>query len=99
MCQPYAPAAFTFPQDRPLGFQEVEAHRSIDNRHMKVVRLSALRTGRLYLPPQDRPLGFQEVEAHRFIDNRHMKVVMCQPYAPAAFTPQEILLVLISVTG
>jgi hypothetical protein len=37
--------------DRPLGFQEVEAPRFIDNRHMKVVRLSALRTDRLY--PQE----------------------------------------------
>ena len=37
--------------DRPLGLQEVEAPRLLDNRHMKVVRLSALRTGRLY------PLG------------------------------------------
>jgi hypothetical protein len=35
--------------DRPLGFQEFEAHRFIDNRHMKVVR-SALRIGRLYPP-------------------------------------------------
>src|SRR5215470_10409421 len=35
---------------RPLGFQEVEAPRFLDNRHMKVVRLSALRTGRLYAP-------------------------------------------------
>jgi hypothetical protein len=34
--------------DRPLRFQEVEAPRSLDNRHMKVVRLSALCTGRLY---------------------------------------------------
>ena len=34
----------------PLGFQEVEAPRFQDNRHMAVVRLSALRTGRLYLP-------------------------------------------------
>ena len=33
--------------DRPRGFQEVEAPRFQDNRHMKVVRLSALRTGRL----------------------------------------------------
>ena len=33
--------------DRPRGFQEVEAPRFQNNRHMKVVRLSALRTGRL----------------------------------------------------
>ena len=37
--------------DRPWGFQEVEAPTFHDNRHMKVVRLSALRTGRLY--PQE----------------------------------------------
>jgi hypothetical protein len=35
--------------ERPIGFQDVEAPRFQDNRHMKVVRLSALRTGRLYL--------------------------------------------------
>jgi hypothetical protein len=35
----------------PLGFQEVEAPEFLDNRHMKVVRLSALRTVRLY--PQE----------------------------------------------
>ena len=34
--------------ERPWGFQEVEAPRFHDNRHMKVVRLSALLTGRLY---------------------------------------------------
>ena len=34
--------------DRPRGFQEVEVPRFQDNSHMKVVRLSALRTGRLY---------------------------------------------------
>ena len=34
--------------DRPRGFQEVEVPRFQDNRHMKVVRLSALRIGRLY---------------------------------------------------
>ena len=33
---------------RLIGFQEVEDPRFQDNRHMKVVRLSALRTGRLY---------------------------------------------------
>jgi hypothetical protein len=35
--------------DRPLGFQKVEAPRFQDNRHMKVVRLSALLIGRLYI--------------------------------------------------
>jgi hypothetical protein len=35
--------------DRPWGLQEV-APRFQDNRHMKVVRLSALRTSRLYTP-------------------------------------------------
>jgi hypothetical protein len=33
---------------RPWEFQEVEVLIFQDNRHMKVVRLSALRTGRLY---------------------------------------------------
>jgi hypothetical protein len=36
--------------DRPIGFQEVEAPRFQDTRHIKVVRLSALRPGRLYPP-------------------------------------------------
>jgi hypothetical protein len=36
---------------RPWGFQEVETSRFPDNRHMKVVRLSDLHTGRLY--PQE----------------------------------------------
>ena len=34
--------------DKPRGFQEFEAPRFQDSRHMKVVRLSALATGRLY---------------------------------------------------
>jgi hypothetical protein len=36
--------------DRPLGFQEVEASRFLDNRHMKVARWLALLSGRLYPP-------------------------------------------------
>jgi hypothetical protein len=36
---------------RPRGFQEIEAPRFHDNWHMKVVRLSALRTAHLY--PQE----------------------------------------------
>jgi len=35
----------------PEGSKEVDAPRFQDNRHMKVVRLSALRTGRLH--PQE----------------------------------------------
>jgi len=34
--------------ERPRGFQEVKVPRFQYNRHIKVVRLSALRTGRLY---------------------------------------------------
>jgi hypothetical protein len=33
---------------RPWGFQEFEAPGFLDNRHMKVVRLSAMCTGRIY---------------------------------------------------
>ena len=36
--------------DRPWGFLDVEAPRFQDNRHMQVIRLSALRTGHLYPP-------------------------------------------------
>ena len=36
--------------DRPWGFQEVEAQNFQANRRMKVVRLSALRSGHLYPP-------------------------------------------------
>jgi len=34
--------------DRPRGFQEFEVPRFRSSRHTKLVRLSALRTGRLY---------------------------------------------------
>ena len=34
--------------EKSWGFQESEDPKFQDNRHMKVVRLSALRTGRLY---------------------------------------------------
>jgi hypothetical protein len=36
---------------RPRGFQEVEAPRFLDNRHIKMARLSAVRIGRLW--PQE----------------------------------------------
>ena len=38
--------------DRPWGYQQVEAPRFQDNRHMKMVRLLALRTGHL-LPSKE----------------------------------------------
>jgi len=37
-------------QDRTSGFQKFEAPKFHDNRHMKVVRLLAPRTSRLYPP-------------------------------------------------
>ena len=39
------------PGEGPFGFLKVEAPEFLDNRHMKVVWLSALRTGRFY--PQE----------------------------------------------
>ena len=44
---------------KPLGLQEVEAPRILDNRHMRIVRLSALRTGRHC--PQGRSLALISV--------------------------------------
>jgi len=43
--------------------------------------------------------GFQELQARIFQDSRYMKVVRCQLHSPAAFTLQEIHLVLIYVGG
>jgi hypothetical protein len=45
--------------DRPWVFQEFKVPRFQDNQHMKVVRLSALHTGRLYT--QERVLGLISV--------------------------------------
>jgi len=39
----------------PKDFQEVDATRFVDNPYMKVVSLSALRTGSLY-PPENIPV-------------------------------------------
>ena len=43
---------------RPIGFQEAEAPRYLDKWHMKIVRLPALRTGRLYSPGNIRGIHF-----------------------------------------
>ena len=47
----------------------------------------------------DRPWGFQKVEVPDFKTIDTWRWQGCQPYAPAAFTPQEIFLVLIYVRG
>jgi hypothetical protein len=47
--------------ERPVGFQEFEAPRFQDNRHMKVVRLSALCTSHLH--PQEILLFLLEAES------------------------------------
>ena len=43
--------------------------------------------------------GAQEVKVPRLRDNGPGWWLGCQPYAPAAFYPPEMLLVLISVRG
>ena len=45
------------------------------------------------------PREFQEVKVPRLRDNGTGWWQGCQPYAPADFNPQEMLLVLISVGG
>ena len=47
--------------DRPRGFQEAEVPTLQGNQHMKVERLSALRTGLLYPPRNRPPLLSQEI--------------------------------------
>ena len=51
------------------------------------------------LQAKTRPRGFQEVTVPRFHDNGTEWWYDCQPYTPAAFYPQEVLLVLIPVRG
>jgi hypothetical protein len=50
--------------DSPWGFQKVEASRFHDNRHMKVIRLSALHTGRLYPRKNSWDYCLREAEGH-----------------------------------
>jgi len=45
------PTALPRAPDRPWGFQEVEGPKFYNNQHIRLVRFSALRTGRLY--PQE----------------------------------------------
>jgi len=57
--------------ERPSRFQEVEAPRFQDNRHMKVIRLSALRTSRLY--PQGHSAAGRIMSMKNFNDTIGMR--------------------------
>jgi len=46
-----------------------------------------------------RPIRFQKFEAPRFLDNWHTKVVRLSALSTGRLYPQDILLVIISVTG
>ena len=74
--------------DRPWGFQEEEAPRFQDNRHMKMVRLSALRTGRLY--PQETFLVLISVRG--WVDARDY-VNEKNPITPSGMEPAPFRLV------
>ena len=78
---------------RPLGLQEVETPRFLNNRHMNVARLSALCTGRLY-SPWDTPvthfcLRLNRTESH----GATVRIkLMRNPVTPSGIEPTAVRL-------
>jgi len=81
--------------DKPWGFQETEALRFQDNQHMKVVRLSALRTSRLYHPTKYSWYSFlleaESTPAPQCSQNDHIKRKI--PVTPSGTEPATFWLV------
>jgi len=81
---------------RPWAFQEGEAPRLQDNRHMKVVRLSALRTGHLYPPLQETHLVLISVRGWEDLRATVRPEGWCQwkiPVTPTGIEPATFRLV------
>ena len=79
--------------DRSWGFQEVEGPRFQESRHIKVVRLSALHTVRLY--PQEKHVFLVPISVRGWVDSRTIvwHEGLCQwktPVTPWGIEPTTI---------